>query len=250
MLQNNKNWLYINVMLFLLGLFYQTYYFFKLQDFDIRVTGHEFGTRFIIFYFGSLLATFYYLFKQTSHLVEYTNNSRFKFKIGVLTSIIYFIGIIIWSPEFNFLINFPFMTYLAGFYWSIVMGLMIIGAPNFFTNIFNFKYFKYGGKYSFGIYLLHPMCIHYVKEFLQIKYKRSDFEIIICYVILSYFLGFLFFYMLENILMKSANGFIKLIIYGFNSLEYLNEKLIMDTKNSTNEEQEQILNNNNNDNVI
>jgi len=60
---------------------------------------------------------------------------------------------------------------------------MLIGDPNFLTNIFNFKFLKYIGRFSFGIYLLHLMCLEYVKEYFQINHKRFDSEIIIYYLI-------------------------------------------------------------------
>jgi hypothetical protein len=62
--------IYINIILILSVYIIQDYEIFRhlgMVDFDLA-NGHLFGTRFIVFYFGSLLATFYYQFKQINLL--------------------------------------------------------------------------------------------------------------------------------------------------------------------------------------
>ena len=79
---------------------------------------------------------------------------------------------------------------------------MILGSPNFFTDLFNYSFVKYAGQFSFGIYLLHPMCIYYAENICT-KYKcKATFEYVIYSFILSYLAGFIFFYFVENLLMK------------------------------------------------
>lgn len=82
------------------------------------------------------------------------------------------------------------------------MITMIIGAPNFFTELFNYKILKYVGRFSFGIYLLHPMCIVYARELCERLRCKAIFECIMYAFILSYLTGFLFLYLIENLLMK------------------------------------------------
>jgi peptidoglycan/LPS O-acetylase OafA/YrhL len=220
---DRKYWIHIDLMLIASIYVIQDYGIFEylgMVDFEL-VNGHLFGTRFVVFYFGSLLATFYYQFKQIKFLTEYTeDNTSFKYKIGSITAVLYFIGMIIWSARFNLLIWFDICTFLSGLYWTIVIALMLIGAPNFFTNLFNFKYLKYGGKFSFGIYLLHSMCVYYVEEIFHNKLKRYSWEIVICIVISSYICGFLFFYLIENLLMKLSNHLINWI----SKLEYFRKE--------------------------
>ena len=153
-----------------------------------------------LFYTGSILAVIYYHFKN-SFLFKYSNNNHFKLASGIIAMALYMKGMVLWSVVYNpKLTNFNDYTFKAGLYWGIVMIIMIIGSPNFFTNYFISKFLKYGGKFSFGIYLFHPMCIIYVRAYLA-PFK-NQFELIFYTVIASYFAGFLFFYLVENISMK------------------------------------------------
>jgi hypothetical protein len=119
------------------------------------------GYYFVIFYLGSILATFYFQMKK-SDLFKYTESVIFKLIIFMITTILYSIGSIIWSCYFNrhilciFVKNkqdlrkIEYYRTLSSFYWTIVMGFMLLGAPNHFTNLFNLKILKYAGKFSFG----------------------------------------------------------------------------------------------------
>jgi hypothetical protein len=122
------------------------------------------GYYFVIFYLGSILATFYFQMKK-SDLFKYTESVIFKLIIFMITTILYSIGSIIWSCYFNrhilciFVKNkqdlrkIEYYRTLSSFYWTIVMGFMLLGAPNHFTNLFNLKILKYAGKFSFGLFI-------------------------------------------------------------------------------------------------
>lgn len=79
---------------------------------------------------------------------------------------------------------------------------MLVGSPNFFTQIFEMDILKAAGKYSFGIYLFHPMCIDLVKNNFKPGLK---YELYFYVLALSFFIGFSFFYLVENILIKLAS---------------------------------------------
>ena len=91
--------------------------------------------------------------------------------------------------------------------WMLVLFMMLISKDN--TNLFKYYLLEknlllcYIGKYSFGIYLFHPMCLMYVRAYLG-PFK-TQFDFIFYSVIASYFVGFLFFYLVENISMKFGN---------------------------------------------
>ena len=77
---------------------------------------------------------------------------------------------VLWSPFYNSNLNSESLeitreeySLKAALYWSIVMFTMIIGAPNFFTDLFNYKILKYVSRFSFGIYLLHP-CVSFMHD--------------------------------------------------------------------------------------
>jgi hypothetical protein len=89
-------------------------------------------------------------------------NIRLKLLFLIITTILYSIGSIIWSSYFNKYIDIvlkniqdlhkiEFYRRLSSFYWAIVMGFMLLGAPNHFTNLFNLRILKYAGKFSFGL---------------------------------------------------------------------------------------------------
>ena len=175
----------------------------KLVNFDIEKSGYLFLTRFTVFYLGSILATIYYYFKE-SDFFKYTEYIYFKNIFGLISMVLYIYGMTLWTPLFNPIINdnYEVFTFKASLYWSIVMISMILGAPNFFTDLFNYKFIKYAGQFSFGIYLLHPMCILYSLDICS-KYKcKATFQYVFLTLILSYFAGFIFFYFVENLLMK------------------------------------------------
>ena len=176
----------------------------KLVNFDIKYNGNLFLTRFTVFYWGSILATNYYYFKHSS-LFKSTQNIHFRFIFGLISMILYIYGMILWSPLYNPSLKYStysLYTFKASLYWSIVMISMILGSPNFFTDLFNYSFVKYAGQFSFGIYLLHPMCIYYAENICT-KYKcKATFEYVIYSFILSYLAGFIFFYFVENLLMK------------------------------------------------
>jgi peptidoglycan/LPS O-acetylase OafA/YrhL len=176
----------------------------KLVNFDVKNFGYLFLTRFTVFYWASILATIYYYFRQ-SNLFKYTENIHFKFIFGLISMILYIYGMILWSPLYNPSLKYStysLYTFQASVFWSIVMITMILGAPNFFTDLFNYSFFKYAGQFSFGIYLLHPMCIYYAKNICTKHKCKATFEFVIYSFILSYLAGFIFFYFLENLLMK------------------------------------------------
>ena len=91
----------------------------------------------------------------------------------------------------------------SGFYWALFVFLMLIGGSNFITNMFSESKFLINcGKFSFGIYLLHPMCLAIISE--NIKLKSTAEHIILC-VLFAYVVGYLFFTFIEVNLMLIAN---------------------------------------------
>jgi peptidoglycan/LPS O-acetylase OafA/YrhL len=96
----------------------------------------------------------------------------------------------------------------------IVLLSMILGAPNYFTTIFDNIILRSIGKYSYGIYLLHvlgtllymnhlrPSVAPLINEFIPV--------IFICYI-----LGMIWFYCVENVLLKVASWICKKIYLHF-----------------------------------
>jgi peptidoglycan/LPS O-acetylase OafA/YrhL len=99
------------------------------------------------------------------------------------------------------------LAIVSGFWWSFFLFLMLIGnktyLPNFFAQSTILKSF---GKYSFGVYLMHPMWVKLVYQNIFYEPKTS-YEKIFQALILSYFGGLLFFNFLENQLINIADYF-------------------------------------------
>ena len=86
-------------------------------------------------------------------------------------------------------------------------------------DIFNNKFLRCVGKFSFGIYLLHPDCIVYAKNLCTKLNCKATFELIIFAFFFSFSLGFFFFYLVENFLIKLSKFFCNKI----EKLKYFNE---------------------------
>jgi peptidoglycan/LPS O-acetylase OafA/YrhL len=159
-----------------------------------------------LFLKGSLTAIVYYHVKKNEHLMRTITNVK-------LQKLLYFVT---WLAIIFMLRNGPsgwqntlplpnphfiYAEYAA----FVVLLLMVFGEPNYITNLFNDNYaLRSFGKYSFGIYLLHQELI---------KLYRAKFAIhtgpilgpFLSLLILSYISGFLWFYCIENPLVKLAN---------------------------------------------
>jgi len=95
---------------------------------------------------------------------------------------------------------------LPGYLLALAIFIMLISERN--TNIFNYLLennflFKYVGKFSFGIYLWHPMCISIQNHHGNVI--NEHFNKYLDIFITSFLVGCLFFYLIENNLIYFAN---------------------------------------------
>ena len=195
--------------------FYLNVFKLKAKDFTLE-NAYHLTPRFSIFFSGSLVAILFYKTEKSSHL-DYLKSKWFiQNGVSLSISLLFLFGIKnfseFWQENYDptSLEAFSIKSYMySGFYWAVTMFLMLIGAPNFMTNIFSeSKFLKYCGKFSFGIYLLHPMCMTIIKETVKVK---SILELVVLVVFFSFFVGYLFFLFIENQLMLLANRICKRI---------------------------------------
>ena len=75
-----------------------------------------------------------------------------------------------------FIDSYPFFMHPMYGIYSIYghFTLVCIGAPNFPTDSLNGSVRKKLGKYSFGIYLFHPLCIYLVRYQLAITRRKQE----------------------------------------------------------------------------
>ena len=172
-----------------------------------------FSKLYCVFLNGSILAILYHKLKNFQ-VFKYLQTNSLLTILGFVTMCLYAKGVTLSSLPYNSeLSNIDktnldnnvgvyTLTYKVSIYWTIVLFLMLVGTPNFFTNIFEMNVLRTAGKYSFGIYLLHPMCINLVRDHIKPVLKYEYFFYVL---LLSFFVGFLFFHLVENIMIKLAN---------------------------------------------
>ena len=99
--------------------------------------------------------------------------------------------------------------YLQSIYWSIHMLLMLIGAPNLFTEfLIKIKLLQWIGKYSYGFYLFHVFVISlYSLQYKSFAWFRIFDGLIFKILVLfgqTLFFGFVYFELIENNCIKIA----------------------------------------------
>ncbi|RNA19703.1 O-acetyltransferase oatA [Brachionus plicatilis] len=179
---SNKYWMpvflsSIGVMYWL----YQTHLYYSASDAKLP-TSNKLYVRFPIFYSGSLVAFFYYKYEICENKCKNLVKKRFsRFFIGICSFLMAIYGIMHFSPAYNPRINIYKDSLHPGIKFSFLLFFMLIGAPNDFTRLFSDNFFlKKLGKYSFGIYLWHPMCI------LVLKHHKFDRQLDAIAVVLAF----------------------------------------------------------------
>lgn len=169
-----------------------------------------------MFLFGSFMTIGYYKL-QKSALKDLIKKPIPQLVISILSILMFIFGFRIFSYYWrnnNFELIQLFLTeehknVSSGFYWAIFLFLMLIGHPNYLTSIFaESNVLKNFGKYSFGIYLLHPM---FIKIFTHSYHADTGIEPLILIIACSYVAGVLFFYVLEDFLINLAYKLCKII---------------------------------------
>jgi peptidoglycan/LPS O-acetylase OafA/YrhL len=111
---------------------------------------------------------------------------------------------------YNKRISFYTDSMKPGLYTAFFLFLMLINWPNILSNVFSKNYLlKLAGKYSFGIYLLHPMCLLTNRYIRPSAYNFVPIEKVFIIYCLSITCGYIFYYLIENPSMKVGNYVVK-----------------------------------------
>ena len=170
---------------------------FKLTATDFKLeNAYQLMPRFSIFFSGSLVAILFNKIEKSKLLDNLRNKWFIQNGVSVAIGLLFVFGVRtfseFWQKDYDptSLEAFSIKSYInSGIYWAITMFLMLIGAPNFVTNVFSTsKFLKYCGKFSFGMYLLHPMCMTIIRENINMK---SFIEFILLVVAFSFLVGYL-----------------------------------------------------------
>ena len=95
-------------------------------------------------------------------------------------------------------------------YWTIFLLMMLLLPPNRFSSVFNTRFLKQCGKYSYGIYLWHVYALTLLKENKKVP-KTSEFEQALFIVVVSYIFGKMSFHLFEVPLQKASLFFCSLV---------------------------------------
>lgn len=195
---------------------YLNYAYFNI----LNVQGSDFtlpnafklGTLLPMFLTGSLMTIVYYKLERSAYMRE-LKKPHIQSAIDMVTVFMFLFGLRIFSNNWNEQnpeILRANKNMFSGLYWSIFLFMMLIGEPtNHLTCLFaNSPLLKSFGKYSFGIYLIHPMFIRLVRLYY---FPHTDVERLLLVIGSSYVSGVLWFYIVENPLINTANRVCKYI---------------------------------------
>ena len=163
---------------------------------------------FQIFLNGSLLSLIYYKLQNNSS--EFSFVKKVNHLLSYFTFIIFLYGLKLSSTFF--IRNKPFCHLKYSIYWSLFILHILFTESSHFKDLINFQLLKKFGKYSFGIYLFHYEGFRVVNFFKINNFiNKSNIEIIIVELFVSYFYGMIFFYLIENPSINIGNNLIKMI---------------------------------------
>jgi peptidoglycan/LPS O-acetylase OafA/YrhL len=174
--------------------------FFHLEQMP---TVREYAGKLIIKHILSLCLTIIFvsefiLFYYFNRKVENEKTSRFAYKV----------------PR-----SYPHIGYQV----MSIFVLLYVNGTNLITSLLNSYYLRMCGRYSFGIYLLHPVAIQIFinsRKYTPIKYHRYMFDLtfpkMFIVIGLTYFVALIWFHVLENNLIRIANKIAKWIDLNFN----------------------------------
>ena len=188
--------------LFLLAVIAHMEGFFRPFGFNqidsYRHNDWELLTRFTTFFMGSILAILVHDLKKSPKFKEATENQAFRATLGLVSLGVYIKGMILFSPAITpTTLSVQRLFFYSSAYWTVFLLILICGAPNFFTDLFTSTFLKLTGKFSFGIYLYHMMCIKIVILYFK-ETARLQTEMIVYVVGMSFVAGCAFYYLLEN----------------------------------------------------
>lgn len=199
----NKKYLIYGLSLYIFIIEYFNIYKLKNSDHS-PAQRHLLLPRFNVFLSASIIA-----------MVYLNSNLKYEFsksKIFVLSFKIFVTSLIIYFP-------YKFLKYLnpkvlhithstlSGIYLSIIVLLLLIGPQDYFITKWLRKssFLLKCGKFSFGIYLFHPM----VMKINKLIKTKTDFEMIVIITFISLLIGLVFYYMVEKNFIKLGDIVIK-----------------------------------------
>ena len=161
-----------------------------------------------IFIYGSLIAVAYYNLENCFDKLK--NLSTFKYVIDILSIFYFFYGFKLSSTTvFSNGQGFCGNTY--GIYWNFFVPLLLLlQKDSIFGYFINSPIFRICGKYSFGMYLLHMEGLALARAIRSVNFlSQSLLEAYLLVIIIAFFYGMIFYYLIERPLMNFGNILIR-----------------------------------------
>ena len=174
-------------------------------EFSMFFLKKYFTFNFHYFFIGSSLAVLYKSFLDAEIIDKIKNYKKTCRLICVISFIIFICGI-------RIQVVLRADSHLLCIYWSTHMLLMLIGAPNAFTEfLVKIKLLKWIGKYSYGFYLFHGFSINLFSigydQFAWFRRLENNYGIYFKILVLysqTLFFGFVYYELVENTCLKVA----------------------------------------------
>jgi peptidoglycan/LPS O-acetylase OafA/YrhL len=168
-----------------------------ISIFNVPFTTYYFSSL-PIFITGSSLAILYKSLSNNGLITKINKNTKISNAINALSFVMIIIGVRL--HVWLFKLNLFGVGYYC-IYWSNHMLLMLIGAPNSFTNFLGeFKLLKLFGKYSYGFYLFHGFSITLFRfQSSIINFLNDDYLLKICFLYgQALVFGIIYFHFIEK----------------------------------------------------
>jgi peptidoglycan/LPS O-acetylase OafA/YrhL len=208
--KSGKHWFVLWLLISLSIYFNQKINPFQFNGYDYHHwNGYKLWPRFTIFLMGTQLGILYFNFLKIPNLLKCFNNSYFKHFMSILLIPLFILQFRYFSTAYGRPSQFQ-----GALYQTIMIFVMLFAqAQGPISTLFNSWLLQTCGKYSFGIYLFHPMVIEIfirLRQFYSLTF-RFQFESIFVIFFTTYLVGMIWFFILENFLIKLANKICKKI---------------------------------------
>ncbi|RMZ95454.1 acyltransferase family [Brachionus plicatilis] len=168
------------------------------SDLDIKKR-HVLLTRYAVFLYGSMAAVVLDIIEDSKAIVDFLKKNQVQFLINYSSLFVSLIGV---RYKNHHLIS---EFYTSGKIWSSVILLVALSnEENFLKKFFCCSLLKNCGKYSFGIYILHPIFIQTTQYYAEFE-MQLDFTVLVLFQ--SYLAAVLFNKYIELNCIKLGNKF-------------------------------------------
>ncbi len=170
-------------------------------------------SRFTLFFTGSQLAILFFYLEQLPAVREYASKTIIKYILSIGLNILFI-------AQFWLFSSFDDKDSILSAKYQVILVflLLYIDKTNSIARLLDSYYLRTCGRYSFGIYLLHPIVIQAFKNsqksiptaYHEYIFKYAMIRLLIV-IGLTYLAAFFWFHLLENNLVKLANKLVKSI---------------------------------------